>query len=52
MCFNCLDRHVEAGHGAQRCFLFEGNEPGREAVMSYEDVLKEVCRLVSHRMSH
>lgn len=38
--YNCLDRHVKEGHGAQPCFLFEGNDPGREGVMTYEEVLK------------
>lgn len=47
MCYNALDRHVAAGHGDQRCFLFEGNEPGRDGVMTYKEVLDEVCRVVS-----
>ncbi len=38
--YNCLDRHVKEGHGAQPCFLFEGNDPGRDGVMTYEEVLK------------
>ena len=47
VCYNCLDRHVAAGHGAQRCLLFEGNDPGRDGVMTYAEVLHEVCRVVS-----
>ncbi|KAL4419772.1 hypothetical protein ABPG75_006870 [Micractinium tetrahymenae] len=47
MCYNCLDRHVEAGHGGERCFLFEGNEPGREGGATYQEVLDEVCRLAN-----
>ncbi|PSC76405.1 acetyl-synthetase [Micractinium conductrix] len=43
--YNCLDRHVKEGHGAQPCFLFEGNDPGRDGVITYEQVLKEVCRV-------
>ncbi|KAL4458768.1 hypothetical protein ABPG75_013633 [Micractinium tetrahymenae] len=43
--YNCLDRHVKEGHGAQPCFLFEGNDPGRDGVVTYEEVLKEVCRV-------
>ena len=29
-----------AGHGDQACFLFEGNDPGRDAVWTYAQVLK------------
>eukprot|EP00887_Chlorella_sp_A99_P001112 scaffold14.g1112.t1 len=45
MAYNCLDRHVAAGHGGQICFLFEGNEPGRDGKMTYAEVLAEVCRV-------
>lgn len=31
---------MKEGHGAQPCFLFEGNDPGRDGVMTYEEVLK------------
>jgi acetyl-CoA synthetase len=47
ICYNALDRHVEAGLGGQACLLFEGNDPDREKEMSYSEVLAEVCRLVS-----
>ena len=47
MSYNCLDRHVAAEHGDQTCFLFEGNEPGRDGAMTYKQVLDEVCRVVS-----
>ncbi len=47
VCYNCLDRHVAAGHGSQTCFLFEGNDPGRDGRMTYSEVLDEVCRVVS-----
>jgi acetyl-CoA synthetase len=38
--YNCLDRHVSAGHGDQPCFLFEGNDPGNDGMMTYAEVLK------------
>ena len=47
MCYNCLDVHVAAGHGDDTCFLWEGNEPGRDRKYSYSQVLEEVCKLVS-----
>ena len=31
---------MQEGHGAQPCFLFEGNDPGRDGVITYEQVLK------------
>ena len=42
------ERHAqEAGHGDERAFIFEGNEPGRQAEATYDQALQEVCRLVS-----
>lgn len=38
-----------AGHGAERCFIFEGNEPGRQGEATYEEALAEVCRVVRAR---
>ena len=40
---NCLDRHVEAGHGNQVAFLWEG-EPGDSRSITYRELLDEVCR--------
>jgi len=45
LAFNCLDRHVEAGRGGSTALLWEGNRPGDDAVLSYSDVLEEVCKL-------
>jgi len=41
--YNCLDRHVAAGHGAQVAFLWEG-EPGDARAITYAELLAEVCR--------
>lgn len=35
---------MEAGHGDQPAFLFEGNELGRDGVMTYQETLDEVSR--------
>ena len=40
---NCLDRHVEAGHGDQVAIHFEG-EPGDTRTITYADLLAEVSR--------
>src|SRR6478735_2235603 len=40
---NCLDRHVEAGHGEQVAIHWEG-EPGDTRDLTYADLLREVSR--------
>ncbi|MEP6625525.1 MAG: acetate--CoA ligase, partial [Acidimicrobiia bacterium] len=41
--YNCLDRHVEAGHGDQVAILWEG-EPGDSREITYAELLDEVAR--------
>ncbi|RCK69242.1 acetate--CoA ligase [Desertihabitans brevis] len=41
--YNCLDRHVEAGHGDRVAFHFEG-EPGDTRAVTYAELTREVCR--------
>ncbi len=41
--YNCVDRHVEAGHGEQIAIHFEG-EPGDSRSISYAELQQEVCR--------
>ncbi len=40
---NCLDRHVDAGHGAKVAFHWEG-EPGDTRTLTYAELKDEVCR--------
>ncbi|MEP6980800.1 MAG: AMP-binding protein, partial [Nakamurella sp.] len=40
---NCVDRHVEAGHGDRVAIHWEG-EPGDSRTITYADLQKEVCR--------
>ncbi|MFP4149765.1 MAG: acetate--CoA ligase [Nitriliruptoraceae bacterium] len=40
---NCLDRHVDAGHGDQVAYHWEG-EPGDTRTLTYADLLAEVGR--------
>ncbi len=40
---NCIDRHVEAGHGDQVAIHFEG-EPGDIRTVTYADLLREVSQ--------
>jgi propionyl-CoA synthetase len=41
-CFNCLDRHVAAGRGEQRAFIFDSAMTGERRSFSYAEVLAEV----------
>ncbi|MHC5052330.1 MAG: AMP-binding protein, partial [Planctomycetota bacterium] len=41
---NCLDRHVQAGHGDRVALIWEGDEPDQNATFTYDELLKEVCR--------
>jgi acetyl-CoA synthetase len=41
--YNCVDRHVEAGHGDQVAYHWEG-EPGDTRTITYADLLDEVQR--------
>ncbi|MFT4123263.1 MAG: acetate--CoA ligase [Microbacteriaceae bacterium] len=41
--YNCLDRHVEAGHGDRIALHFEG-EPGDSRAISYAELTAEVKR--------
>jgi acetyl-CoA synthetase len=41
--YNCVDRHVEAGHGARVAFHFEG-EPGDNRTVTYAELQREVCK--------
>jgi acetyl-CoA synthetase len=44
--YNCLDRHIAAGHGAKTAIVFEG-EPGDERIVSYQELHRLVCRFAS-----
>ncbi len=41
--YNCVDRHVEAGHGDQVAIHWEG-EPGDTRTITYADLQREVCK--------
>ncbi|MCY3653290.1 MAG: acetate--CoA ligase [bacterium] len=46
MSYNCLDRHIEAGHGQKVAYFWEG-EPGDERVITYQDLYEDVCRFAN-----
>jgi acetyl-CoA synthetase len=44
--YNCLDRHVAAGHGDQVAYHWEG-EPGDTRTITYAELLADVSRLAN-----
>ncbi len=44
--YNCLDRHVEAGHGDKVAYHWEG-EPGDTRTITYAQLLDDVSRLAN-----
>lgn len=44
--YNCLDRHVEAGHGDRVALLWEG-EPGDQRRITYAELTDEVRRVAN-----
>lgn len=41
--YNCVDRHVIAGHGDQIAIRFEG-EPGDQINITYRELMDQVCK--------
>jgi acetyl-CoA synthetase len=47
VCFNCVDRHVEAGKGEKVAFHWEGEAPGELRSISYADLQRDVVRFAN-----
>ena len=41
-CYNCVDRHVEAGRGGATALLWEGNDPTESKIYTYAELQAEV----------
>ena len=41
-CYNCVDRHVEAGRGEATALIWEGNNPSESKTYSYAELQTEV----------
>ena len=41
-CYNCVDRHVDNGHGNETALIWEGNDSSESKKLSYNDLLTEV----------
>ena len=46
LCFNCVDRHVLAGHGAKRAIIWEG-EPGEVHTLTFAELLEQVQKFAN-----
>ena len=46
-CYNCLDRHVEAGHGDATAIIWEGNSPDEDKTFTYSELLGQVKRFAN-----
>nr|QGN03530.1 4-coumarate-CoA ligase [Olea europaea] len=48
ICYNCLDRNIESGNGEKTALFWEGNEPGEDGNLTYNQLLQRVCQLANY----
>ena len=46
-CYNCIDRHIENGHGNETAIIWEGNDPNQSRKFSYSELLKDVSQFAN-----
>ncbi len=51
-CYNCVDRHVEAGRGDNVALIWEGNEPSETQKLTYKDLHEQVQRAANVLKKH
>ncbi|KQJ82427.1 acetyl-coenzyme A synthetase, chloroplastic/glyoxysomal [Brachypodium distachyon] len=51
ICYNAVDRHVEAGDGEKIAMYWEGNEPDQDGKLTYSALLDKVCQLANYLKS-
>lgn len=47
ICYNCVDRHVEQGHGDQIAIIWEGNDPAKSKKITYKELLANVIKVAN-----
>jgi acetyl-CoA synthetase len=47
VCYNCVDRHVEAGMGSKVAFYWEGEPADEKRTITYADLQREVVRFAN-----
>jgi len=45
-CYNCVDRHLET-RGDQTALIWEGDDPAKDAKITYRELHEHVCRLAN-----
>ena len=46
-CYNCIDRHIENGHGDETAIIWEGNDPKQSRKFSYSELLRDVSQFAN-----
>lgn len=46
ICYNAVDRHVEAGRGNDIAIIWEGNDRGVDRKLTYKQLLDEICQVL------
>jgi acetyl-CoA synthetase len=47
VCFNCVDRHVDAGKGDKVAYHWEGEPDGEQRAITYADLQRDVVRFAN-----
>ncbi len=47
VCYNCVDRHVEAGNGDKVAYHWEGEPDGEQRAITYADLQRDVVRFAN-----
>jgi acetyl-CoA synthetase len=47
VCFNCIDRHVEAGKGDKVAYFWEGEPEGERRTITFADLQRDVVRFAN-----
>ena len=47
VCFNCVDRHVEAGNGEKVAYYWEGEPEDERRTITFADLQREVVRFAN-----
>ncbi len=50
--YNCLDRHVEDGHGDRTALIWEGNNPSEDKKFTYNELLNDVQQFANVLKDH
>ncbi len=46
-CYNCVDRHIEAGHGADTAIIWEGNDPSEDETITFDQLRERVSKFAN-----